>query len=108
MKQGIIYKTACLFKIILQVLSSAVFGIVSSWWFLYAAAFLTDKPDRAEEAADIRISGWIMLLSGVIIITIKEVIMYKINRDWKKYILFSIMPLVITAAAGYCYIIYLR
>ncbi|MDE6617133.1 MAG: hypothetical protein K2K35_11245 [Lachnospiraceae bacterium] len=106
MKKGIIYKIACLFKNILQVLSSIICGWISAWWFLASIAFLTDKPDRAEEAADIKISGWIMLLSGIIIIAVKEVIMYKINMDWKKYILFSILPLVITAVAGYYYIIY--
>ncbi len=108
MKQGIIYKIAALFRNILQVLSSIICGWISAWWFLASVAFLTDKPDRAEEAADIKISGWVMLLSGIIIIAVKEIIMYKTNMDWKKYILFSIVPFVITAAARYYYIIYIR
>ncbi len=68
MKQGIIYKIAFLFRNILQVLSSIICGWISAWWFLASVAFLTDRPDRAEEAADIKISGWVMLLSGIIII----------------------------------------
>lgn len=98
MKHKMIRKTACFLKNILQVLTSAIAGWVSAWWFLYAAAFLTDKPDRAEEVADMRISGWVMLVTGIITIAAREIIMYRINMDWKRYILFSIVPFVITAA----------
>ena len=105
MKQSVIYKTACFLKSIFQVISSAILGWILAWWFLNAVACIMDKPDRAEEAADIKMFGWFMLVSGIITIATKEIVMYKINSNWKKYILLSIVPLVITSSVRFYYII---
>ena len=88
-----------------QILFNIICGHVMSWWFLYAYAFLTDKPDRAEETADLKAAGYFMLVTGIAAVVIKEFTMYRINRDIKKYLVYSLIPFIITAAALAFYII---
>lgn len=94
-------------KNICQFLFSIIYGYVISWWLLYAYAFLTDKPDRAEETADLRAAGWFMVITGIIVTISRELIMYRINRDIKKYLAYSLAPFAVTTVFLVCYIIYL-
>ncbi len=90
-------------KIICQVLISILEGWFSFWWFLYAWVFITDRKDQ--EAIEIGVPlGWTMVVIGVIVIFAIEFSMYHRNRNWKKYLLFSLLPYTLSTLITYLYL----
>ena len=92
-------------KIICQVLMSIPEGWFSFWWFAYAIFFIIDREDQ--EAIEIGVPlGWIMIVIGGITLFSIEFIMYRRNKNWKNYFLFSLLPSISTALVAFLYVFF--
>lgn len=96
---------SCL-KNMCQILIGISEGWFSFWWFLYAWVFITDRKDREEIEVGVPL-GWTMVIIGVIIIFSIEFIMYRWNKNWKKYFIFHLFPCIATALITYLYLFFL-
>lgn len=89
-------------KIFCQVLISILEGWFSFWWFAYAIFFIIDRKDQ--EAIEIGVPlGWTMIVIGGITLFSIEFIMYRRNKSWKNYLLFSLLPFISTALVTFLY-----
>ena len=89
-------------KIICQVLISIPEGWFFFGWFAYAIFFIIDREDQ--EAIEIGVPiGWTMIVIGGITLFSIEFIMYRRNKSWKNYFLFSLLPCISTALVTFLY-----
>ncbi len=91
------------FKNVCQVFLSILEGWFFLWWFLYAWFFITDRKDQESIELGIPL-GWTMVVIGVIVIFAIEFSMYHRNKNWKKYLLFSLLPCISSSLITFLYL----
>ena len=93
------------FKNVCQVFVNILEGWLAFWWLGFAYVGITDRKDRESIEVAVPI-GWTMVVIGVIVIFSIELIMYRWNKNCKKYLLFSLLPSISTALAAFLYVFF--
>lgn len=92
-------------KVVCQILISVFEGWFSFWWLGFAYVGITDRKDRESIEVAVPI-GWTMVVIGAIVIFSIEFIMYRWNKNCKKYLLFSLLPSISTALVAFLYVFF--
>lgn len=91
------------FKNVCQVFVNILEGWLAFWWLGFAYVGITDRKDRESIEVAVPI-GWTMVVIGVIVIFAIEFSMYHRNKNWKKYLLFSLLPCISSSLITFLYL----
>ena len=91
-------------KNIIQIIFNIFTGWISFWWLGFAYIGMTEVDDL--DSLWFRPYAVTMFVVGIGIIISKEIIMFQRNKSWKKYLLFSFLPFIITFIVTYLYLSY--
>ena len=80
---------------IFQVVANIAFGYFTHWWFMLGYLCTTDEMKHGPSEEQIAF-GCVIMSVVVVGVLVWEIIWYKVNKNKRNYIYFSVIPYIVT------------